>query len=159
MIFLFVPEILVVIFAVLSICADHIITDAMTWFVAHWNTVRICIYFVFILILIVEIVTIIKKEQKQLVGWFSLWNLIRSCVAAQYTIFLVADLAYNYSTMGLGEKLLSALGLQIMIIPLFAYALFEIIIDKMGGISWKSVATGGLVSSVGIGVGATIILL
>ena len=60
--------------------------------------------------------------------------------------------------MGLGEKLLSALGFQIAVIPLLSYALFEIIIEKMGGIKWQSIVLGGLAVVGCIGVGALFIL-
>ncbi len=61
---------------------------------------------------------------------------MRSIIAAEYFLFLLSHLAENYSTWGFGDKLLSMLGMQVMLIPLFAYILFEVVIDKMGGITY-----------------------
>lgn len=151
-------EILLILFFILSICADSLMISTTLWISSHWFAVEIGVYFSFLFIVLIEVIPTIKKHCKSLVFWFAIWNILRSIVAAKYFLFLLCDLACNYSSWGFGEKILSMLGIQVMIIPLFAYVLFEIIIDKMGGISYKSVLIGSLLGIVGTMLGALLFI-
>ena len=71
---------------------------------------------------------------------------------------LIHDITY-YSTWGFLEKVLSMLGIQLMIIPLYLYAVFEYVVEKMGGITYKSVFWGGILSSVGMLLGVIFLIM
>ena len=51
------------------------------------------------------------------------------------------------------------LGIQLMIIPLYLYVVFEYVIDEMGGITYKSVFLGGILSIIGMVLGILAILM
>ena len=153
-------ELLLIIYGVLSICADSLLSSATLWLSEHWLIVQICVYLSFLLVVVSELSIAGKKIPRKLIGQFAFWNLTRSFIAAQYALFLISDITFNYESLRFGEKFLSILGFQIALIPLFAYILFEVVIDKMGGISKKSVTFGGLLSIGGIlGLGALIFAL
>jgi len=152
-------ELLFILFFVISLCADSLALSATLWITQNWFAIKAGIYAFFLLVILIEVLPIIKKYSKRLVYWFTGWNLLRSIVAANYLLFLLNDLANNYSTWGFGNKLLSMLGLQVMIIPLFAYIFFEITIDKLGGITYKSSFLGGVLGCAGIILGALLFLL
>ena len=154
MIVFFSFELVFILFFVLALCADSIMLNAMLWIARNWIAVEITIYAFFLLIVLIEVLPVRKKHSKSLLCWFAGWNTLRSFVAAEYFLFLLGDLAGNYSTLGLGDKLLSMLGLQIMLLPLFAYILFEIVVEKMGGITYKSSFIGGVSGCLGIILGA-----
>ena len=151
-------ELVFILFFVLSLCADSLALSATLWITQHWIAVKIGIYTFFLLVILIEVLPIIKKYSKSLICWFAGWNTLRSIVAAEYFLFLLNDLVENYSTWGFGDKLLSMLGMQVMLLPLFAYILFEITIDKMG-VTYKSSFLGGLLGCAGIVLGALLFLL
>ena len=152
-------ELVFILFFVLAVCADSIALSAALWITQHWVVVKIGIYAFFLLVILMEILPLIKKQSKGLICWFAAWNTLRSIIAAEYFLFLLSDLVENYSTWGFGDKLLSMLGMQVMLIPLFAYILFEVVIDKMGGITYKSSFFGGMLGCAGIVLGALLFLL
>ena len=151
-------ELVFILFFVLAVCADSLALSTILWITQYWTAVKIGIYAFFFLIVLIEVLPIIKKYSKGLICWFTGWNTLRSIIAAEYFLFLLSDLAENYSTWGFGDKLLSMLGMQVMLIPLFAYILFEIIIDKMGGITYKSSFLGGVLGCAGIILGVLFFL-
>lgn len=152
-------EILVVLYFVFAICVDYVVNTAMLWITSYWIIVQTCTYLFFAVIVIIEAIEVAKNENKKIACWFTFWNISRSYVAARYFLFILSDLASNYKSFGLGDKILSAVGLQIMIIPLFAYGLFEVIIRASGELSIKSILIGGLVGIGGIALGALLVLL
>lgn len=152
-------ELVFILFFVLALCADSLALSATLWVAQNWIVVKTGIYAFFLLIVLIEVLPIIKKYSKRLICWFAGWNTLRSIVAAEYFLFLLSDLTEHYSIWGSGDKLLSMLGMQLMLLPLFAYILFEITIDKMGSVTYKSVFLGGLFGCAGIVLGALLFLL
>ena len=152
-------ELVFILFFVLALCADSLALSVTLWITQHWIAVKIGIYVFFVLVILIEVLPLIKKHSKGLIYWFAMWNTLRSIIAAEYFLFLLNDLAENYSTWGFVNKLLSMLGMQVMLIPLFAYILFEFVIDKMGGITYKSSFFGGILGFAGIVLGALLFLL
>lgn len=152
-------ELVFIFFFVLALCADSLALNATLWITQHWIAVKIGIYAFFLLIILIEVLPIIKKYSKGLICWFAGCNTFRSVIATEYFLFLLSDLAESYSTWGFGDKLLSMLGMQVMLIPLFAYILFEITIDKMGGVTYKSSFVGGILGIGGIVLVSTFFLL
>ena len=152
-------ELVFILFFVLSLCADSLALSATLWITQNWFIIRAGIYAFFLLIILIEVLPLIKKHSKGLIYWFAGWNTLRSIIAAEYFLFLLSDLAENYSTWDFGDKLLSMLGMQVMLIPLFAYILFEVVIDKMGGITYKSSFFGGILGCAGIVLGVLLFLL
>lgn len=151
-------ELVFILFFALVACVDSLALSVILWISQHWVIAKIGIYLFFLLIILSEVLSLIKKHSKSLIFWFAWWNILRSIVAAEYFIFLLSDLAENYPTWGFIDKLLSMLGIQVMLIPLFAYCLFEVVIDKMGGITYKSSFLGGVLGCTGIILGALFFL-
>lgn len=142
---------LTVIFLLMVLCADYILSEFMLWVTAHWAVVQAFVYLIFAVVLICEVIGLLrsKKNKNQwIVCWFAFWNALRSFAAAKYWIFIISDLAFHYETLGFFEKILAAIALPFMLIPFLPYFLFEVVV-YMRGVSMTSIFTGGLISIVG----------
>ncbi len=159
MFIIFLGEGLTILLMLLAICADGFVLQLVRWLGENWGGVEFGVALFFMAITVIEIVATAKKEKNEsLIIWYTSFNFLRTTVAIKYVLFTLNDIVANYGTMWLGEKLLFAMGVQLAIIPLFGYSLFEVILSKTG-MTYKSVFLAGIVSSAGIGVGALFLLM
>lgn len=94
-------ELFFIVFFVLALCADSLVLSLTVWIAQNWITVKIIIYAFFLLIVLIEVLQVVKQHLKSLICWFAGWNTLRSIIAAEYLLFLLSDLAENYSAWGL----------------------------------------------------------
>lgn len=160
MFIIFWGEGLTILIIFLLLCADGCVLQVVRWLGENWGGVEFGVAIFFMAIMLIEIIATAKREKNEsLLIWYTIWNFIRSAVAINYVLFIVNDMVANYGgIMGIGEKILFAMGLQLAIIPLFLYGLFEVILSKTE-MTYRSVFLAGIVSAVGIVLGALFLLM
>ncbi len=114
-----------------SVLVDFV-NDAEFWIQQHYEIICIVIVAIYALIVIVEAKKLrpVLKNKNTSVPVFVVCSSIRAAASAAYLVFLVTGIAATFTvSYSIWENIQEVFGLLLMTIPIFAFQIFEGILD------------------------------